>query len=344
MILQADARQIPLADESVHCVVTSPPYFGLRDYGVAGQIGLEQTAKEYVAMLAQVFREIYRVLRPDGVAWLVIGDSYAGSWGAQSRGNSTGEAKSRLEGSSMIEARRIEAYPLGRSGMGSLKRTPGLKSKNLIGIPWRVAFELQDNGWFLRQDIIWHKSNPMPESVRDRCTRSHEYVFLLSKSERYYWNASAMMETATGDPRARRNRWNIKDYEIPGQKPQKRRARPSVPPRHAACGSLQNGLTNAGRNGVRNRRSVWRVAVAGFPGAHFATFPPKLIEPFILAGCPPDGIVFDPFAGAGTTWMVAEQAGRRFIGLELNPDYIVMARARVERATRQRHMFMEAFA
>ena len=194
-----------LPDESVDCCVTSPPYWGLRDYGVAGQIGLEPTPDEYVAKLVAVFREVRRVLRKHGTLWLNLGDSYAGSWGAQSRGNTTGEASSRLEGTSMLSARQIVSHPPGQTGAGSLKRTPGLKNKDLVGIPWRVALALQADGWYLRSDIIWAKPNPMPESVTDRPTKSHEYVFLLSKSERYFFDADAIAEAVADTSIAR---WN----------------------------------------------------------------------------------------------------------------------------------------
>ena len=178
----------------IQTCVTSPPYFGLRDYGVAGQLGAEKTPDEYVAAMVETFRAVRDVLADDGTLWLNLGDSYAGSWGAQSRGNTTGEAKSKLEGSSMLSARQIISHPLGQSGTGSLKNTPGLKNKDLIGIPWRVAFALQADGWYLRQDIIWVKPNPMPESVRDRCTKAHEYLFLLSRSPNYYCDMDAIRQ------------------------------------------------------------------------------------------------------------------------------------------------------
>ncbi|MBH1671607.1 site-specific DNA-methyltransferase [Stenotrophomonas maltophilia] len=318
-----------MAAGSVQTCVTSPPYYGLRDYGAAGQIGLEDTPAEYVARLVAVFREVRRLLRDDGTLWLNLGDSYAGSWGAQSRGNTASEASSRLEGSSMLEARRIGAYQLGASGTGSAKRTPGLKPKDLIGIPWRVAFALQEDGWFLRQDIVWSKPNPMPESVTDRCTKAHEYLFLLSKSQRYYFDAGAIREQAAHDPSAVRNRWDRLDYDVPGQTRQKRRSRAAVPPRHAACGSTQDGLDAAGRDGARNKRSVWTVATRPFRDAHFATFPEQLIEPCILAGAPAGGLVLDPFMGAGTTAVVAERLGRQWLGCELNPEYAEIAEARI---------------
>ncbi|HDX0803395.1 TPA: site-specific DNA-methyltransferase [Stenotrophomonas maltophilia] len=301
-----------MAAGSVHTCVTSPPYFGLRDYGHDGQIGLEQKPEEYVSKLVEVFREVHRVLRDDGTLWLNLGDSYAndGKWG----GSSGGKHASALHGATSI---------------GRGKVSTGLKPKDLIGIPWRIAFALQEDGWFLRQDIIWSKPNPMPESVTDRCTKAHEYLFLLSKSQRYYFDAGAIREQAAHDPNAVRNRWDRLDYDVPGQTRQKRRSRAAVPPRHAACGSTQDGLDAAGRDGARNKRSVWTVATRPFRDAHFATFPEQLIEPCILAGAPAGGLVLDPFMGAGTTAVVAERLGRQWLGCELNPEYAEIAEARI---------------
>ena len=279
MIVNANALHIPLADESVQCVITSPPYWGLRDYGVDGQLGLESTPEEYISNMVQVFREIWRVLRPDGTLWLNLGDSYAGSGGAGGDYN--------------------------------------LPAKNLIGIPWRVAFALQADGWYLRQDIIWHKPNPMPESVHDRCTRAHEYIFLFAKSSRYYYNADAIVEPAVGGHSAtaasfRRGSGKRSIPILPGKAATHRLSRPDV---------RYNGPT-------RNRRSVWTVATRPYRGAHFATFPPELIEPMVLAGSRPGDIVLDPFAGTGTVGQVCIKYGRRFIGIELNPDYIKLAQRR----------------
>lgn len=314
MILTGDCLELMrgMTAGSVQTCVTSPPYFGLRDYGHDGQIGLEQTPGEFVAKLVEVFREVRRVLRDDGTLWLNLGDSYAndGKWG----GSSGGKHASGLHGATCI---------------GRGKVSTGLKPKDLVGIPWRVAFALQDDGWFLRQDIIWAKPNPMPESVTDRCTKAHEYLFLLSKSQRYYFDAGAIREQAAHDPGAGRNRWDRSDYSIPGQTPQKRRSRAAVPPRHAACGSTQDGLDAAGRDGARNKRSVWTVATRPFRDAHFATFPEQLIEPCILAGAPAGGVVLDPFMGAGTTAVVAERLGRQWLGCELNPEYAALAMARI---------------
>jgi DNA modification methylase len=282
----------------VQTCVTSPPYFGLRDYGHTGQIGLEQTPSAYVAELVSVFRSVRDVLADDGTLWLNLGDSYAGSWGAQGRQGKTGQMATR----SVISARTVEAHPMKQSKTGSVAHLEGLKAKDLMGIPWRVAFALQADGWYLRSDIIWHKPNPMPESVTDRPTKSHEYLFLLTKSERYYFDAASIAEPALqpfGDP------------ELTGQ--HKRAELQDVT--SSTLGSNQGAST-------RNRRTVWTVPTIPFRGAHFATFPPGLIEPCIVAGSKPGDIVLDPFMGSGTTGQVATNLGRQFIGLELNPKYV----------------------
>lgn len=305
-----------MAAGSVHTCVTSPPYYGLRDYGVAGQIGLEETPAQFVAKLVDVFAEVHRVLRDDGTLWLNLGDSYAGGGG----GNYNKTGKTRANGCQVTNVRN-------RSGWLD---AAGVKAKDLIGIPWRVAFALQDFGWYLRQEIIWHKPNPMPESVTDRCTKAHEHIFLLSKSPRYYFDAGAIREQAAYDPLAARNRWDRSDYDVPGQKPQKRRSRAAAPPRNAVCDSTQDGLNAAGRDGARNKRSVWTVATRPFRDAHFATFPEQLIEPCILAGAPAGGVVLDPFMGAGTTAVVAERLGRQWLGCELNAEYAAIAQTRIQ--------------
>jgi DNA modification methylase len=225
-VLHGDCRDVlkTLPDQSVHCAVTSPPYFGLRDYGVAGQMGLEETPEAFVAGMVEVFREVRRVLRDDGTLWLNLGDSYAGSGKG---GNPETGKQATNKGSQSVGV----IYETGKTAREAAvtnvtrKTFDGIKAKDLIGIPWRVAFALQADGWYLRQDIIWHKPNPMPESVRDRCTKAHEYLFLLSKSPQYYFDQSAMQEAVAGDPEAPRNRWDTKDYLIPGQKPQKRISR-----------------------------------------------------------------------------------------------------------------------
>jgi len=275
--------------------VTSPPYFGLRDYGHPGQIGLEQTPEEYIAAMVEVFRCVRDVLADDGTLWLNIGDSYA------SNPASGGAQSSRMTGGEHKRTPPERKY----------QRPDGLKPKDLIGIPWMLAFALRADGWYLRQDIIWHKPNPMPESVRDRCTKAHEYVFLLSKSERYFFDSEAMQEPANRP-------------EGPGNKTH----------RHANQGIYVNGasqknIAKIGPRETRNRRSVWTVATRPYKGAHFATFPPALIEPCILAGSRPGDTVLDPFMGSGTTAAVALQHGRQYLGCELNPAYQPLQDARI---------------
>jgi len=296
-----------LPRQSVHTCVTSPPYFGLRDYGHGEQIGLEPTPDEFVAVMVAVFREVRDVLRDDGTLWLNLGDSYAGSWGARGRGEGTNAARPDLEAKHGTEAP-------GRHGYAPL----GIKPKDLIGIPWRVAFALQADGWYLRQDIIWHKPNPMPESVRDRCTKSHEYIFLLSKSPRYYFDHEAIKEPVAASTVTR--------------------LASGIPPRMGGDkygddgreeSRTKSGEAYTGGGGMRSKRDVWTVATRPYREAHFATFPPALIEPCILAGCPKGGTVLDPFGGAGTTGLVAEQHGRHSVLCELNPEYAAMAAARI---------------
>jgi DNA modification methylase len=344
-----------MADQSAHCCITSPPYFGLRDYGVDGQIGLEQSPAEFVAKLVEVFREVRRVLRDDGTLWLNLGDSYAndGKWG----GSSGGKHASPLHGNTSI---------------GRTKVQTGLKPKDLIGIPWRVAFALQADGWYLRQDIIWAKPNPMPESVRDRCTKAHEYLFLLSKSERYYFDGEAIKEPAIyggpnngvgfghGTDRDARGRGRIyqppQGGPVPGSPPQSRTRHKGNRKTFRGGGVYTNGqafnnsepapadsIGNApSETGTRNRRSVWTVATRPFKGAHFATFPPALIEPCVLAGCPVGGAVLDPFGGAGTTGVVAQRHGRNAVLCELNPEYAAMAEARIRADRPQPDLFGSA--
>jgi DNA modification methylase len=357
-----------IASESIQCCVTSPPYFGLRDYGADGQIGLEATPEAYVARMVEVFREVRRVLRDDGTLWLNLGDSYANHGGNGSCGKTA---------------------KVGNTRSGQQKTTnklvDGLKPKDLVGIPWRVAFALQADGWWLRQDLIWHKPNPMPESVRDRCTKAHEYLFLLAKSERYYFDGDAIREplalSTQNDPR-------MKDMgRTYGGK-----GRGAYGENGKANGSMKAWTLN---QSGRNRRSVWTVTTKPYSGAHFATFPPDLIEPCILAGTSAEGCcsncraplirqtsktklkrsrpnaytkrtheegtgnacandvagvavetlgwapscdcaaevmpctVLDPFAGSGTTLQVACHHGRNGVGIELNPDYIELAKARI---------------
>ena len=281
-----------LPDESIQTCITSPPYFGLRDYGVDGQIGLEETPNQYVAKLVEVFREVRRVLRDDGTLWLNLGDSYAGNCSRTSTG---------------------------RAGMGNeregifTRSGEGLKPKDLIGIPWRVAFALQADGWYLRQDIIWHKPNPMPESVTDRCTKSHEYIFLLSKSKNYYYDHEAVKENA------REHVGNVLENRDSGT---------GIARGLNGQADRQGNFAPVG-NG-RNKRSVWTVTTKPYSGAHFATFPPDLIEPCVLAGSPENGIVLDPFGGSGTTGGVAMKLNRKAILCELNPEYVGIMEQRIQ--------------
>ena len=341
-IINADCREAlkGLADASVHCCVTSPPYFGLRDYGNAAQIGLEPTPDEFVAAMVEVFREVRRVLRDDGTLWLNLGDSYNG-YMANQRG--TG-----------METKRQSARKYIEPGAGL--RTKGLKNKDLIGIPWRVAFALQADGWYLRQDIIWSKPNPMPESVTDRCTKAHEYIFMLSKSPRYYYDQAAIAEPL-GEASIARLAQNIDEQQGSDRVPGKTNgAMKAVGGRRAAGNKTHKGTaayedgdermrTKAGLvdfaererakvdagdlDGTRNRRSVWTVATQPFREAHFATFPPALIEPCIKAGCPIGGTVLDPFGGAGTTGLVADRLQRDAVLIELNPEYAALAERRI---------------
>lgn len=298
-VLIGDCRDTlrSLPDGSVHTCVTSPPYFGLRDYDADRQIGLEQTPDAYVAEMVAVFRQVRRVLCDDGTLWLNLGDSYAS-------GGGTGAQGSRGE---RFDRRHTQ------EALGAIRQWSGIKPKDLIGIPWRVAFALQADGWYLRQDIIWHKPNPMPESVRDRCTKAHEYVFLFSKGPRYYFDSDAMQEPATG--------------KAPGNKRATKAGRryDEGAEEHRTAASLHR----IGARETRNRRSVWTVSTKPYSGAHFATFPPDLIEPCVLAGAPEGGVVLDPFGGSGTTGGVALKHGRRAILCEVNPDYVDLMNDRV---------------
>jgi len=289
-----------LDENSIDCCVTSPPYWGLRDYGVGGQFGLESTPDEYVQKLVEVFREVKRVLKDEGTLWLNLGDSYCGS-------NSAGieDNKSAGKGSRKTV---VKEKPN--------KIIDGLKPKDLVGIPWRVAFALQADGWYLRSDIIWHKPNPMPESVRDRPTKAHEYIFLMSKSPRYYYDQDAIREPYSEPV----NRWG-------GQHIRNVKNKSSW---DEATGQLTHRQRNMRPNpNGRNKRTVWTVPTKPFKDAHFATFSPDLIEPCILAGCPGGGVVLDPFFGAGTTGLVAIRNGRQYIGIELNEEYIEIAKQRL---------------
>lgn len=380
-----------MPESTVHCCVTSPPYWGLRDYdtaqweggaadcdhsykhGVQGntgqpadrtftaqavyrdicrkcgaaridqQIGLEKTREEYVARMVAVFSEVRRVLRPDGTLWLNIGDSYSNDtkWGGSSGGKNSTSAAGGYQGQRVRRGsdcdpkagKRALGQPMGRCN-GS-----GLKPKDLVGIPWMLAFALRANGWYLRSEIIWHKPNPMPESVTDRPTKAHEQIFLLAKSERYYYDAGAIMESASflgpnglqKSPYAQGfgRRSEAQEAERREKLSSKRSGKSLTI--HGNLPGRDDGGRACNRPGQerRNRRSVWTVQTEPFPEAHFATFPTKLIQPCILAGCPVGGTVLDPFTGAGTTALVAKETGRNFIGIELNPAYIEIAHRRI---------------
>lgn len=362
-----------MGDGSVQTCVTSPPYFGLRDYGMEGQTGLEATPAEFVARLVEVFREVRRLLRADGTLWLNLGDSYASNAGGYSDTGSRGTSSCPSIGAGTMAA----------VVKGHLRRPPaGLKPKELIGIPWRVAFALQEDGWYLRQDIIWAKPNPMPESVKDRCTKAHEYMFLLSKSPDYYYDQDAIREPAAPSSIARwaqdvesqagsdrvpgktngamkavgghtrrggsgrsgmaypETRQSVLDgIDIEALRTEQRSRRDTFARTGAVAEHVMPGQSAAQHRAdreedtfdiaSRNKRSVWTVPTMPFKEAHFATFPERLIEPCVLAGAPAGGVVLDPFMGAGTTAVVAERLGRRWIGCELNPEYAAIAEARI---------------
>lgn len=370
-----------LPEQSVNCVVTSPPYWGLRDYGTATweggspacdhkpggesrvgkttlqggngsnghkqegyktfcakcgarridrQIGMERTPTEYVSTIVEVFRQVWRVLAADGTVWLNLGDTYASAWACDRR---------NVVGNGSLEHGKREDRPN--------RLVNGLKEKDLVGIPWRVAFGLQEDGWYLRSDIIWAKPNNMPESVTDRPTKAHEYMFLLTKRSRYYYDAEAIKEPSqvwTGQAATFERTGPVADHIIPNQTAAQHRANRGGHNAFRGQGSnreSENGaalregrdMTDVGSGPTRNRRSVWTVATIPYPEAHFATFPPKLVEPCVLAGCPAGGVVLDPFAGSGTTLEVALRLGRDAIGIELNPDYVRLAEKRLASVT-----------
>ena len=288
-----------LDDRSVQCCVTSPPYWGLRDYGESDQLGLEETPEEYVDNMVKVFREVKRVLKDDGTCWLNIGDSYSGNMSRASNNGRAGYGNPREEVVSRI--------PI------------GLKPKDLVGIPWRVAFALQQDGWYLRQDIIWHKPNPMPESVQDRCTKSHEYIFLLTKSARYYYDQDAIREpvSAVSLKRAEYG-WDCD--------------RPST--KNASLGGEGIHTEKMGSRFVnpdgRNKRSVWTITTKPFNDAHFAVCPIEIPTYCIKAGSKEGDVVLDPFMGSGTTAFAAQEHGRKWVGVELNPEYVKIIKRRTQ--------------
>ncbi|TVM03000.1 MAG: site-specific DNA-methyltransferase [Candidatus Brocadia sp. WS118] len=302
----------------IDCVVTSPPYWGLRDYGHEDQIGLEPTPEEYVSKMVEIFREVRRVLRPEGTCWLNLGDSY----NSDPNGMTNGKRGSTLEGGAQL------FDPL-RKIRRKVQVGNGLKPKDLVGIPWMVAFALRSDGWWLRQDIIWAKPNPMPESVKDRCTKAHEYIFLLTKSERYFYDAEAIKEPANYNTDERIARAKSNHKSMPNSERNGIRPRP--------FGGAGNGKQNKDRrdyfyygdNEWRNKRSIWEITTQPFPAAHFATFPLELPSLCILAGSPKDGIIYDPFMGAATTALAALKYGRQFIGSEINPEYCEIGNKRI---------------
>ena len=350
-IYQGDCLEVlkTLEDNSIDCCVTSPPYYALRDYGVDGQIGLEDSPEKYIERLTEVFMEVHRVLKPNGTLWLNIGDSYAGNCSVTSTGR-CGMGKPRER----IDHRVFD----------------GIKPKDLIGIPWMLAFSLRNAGWYLRQDIIWHKPNPMPESVTDRCTKSHEYIFLLSKSSKYYFNYEAIQEEANPNYISKNIRFGGNKYGD-NDDPHFQIYSGNVYEPKMKVRTQNNGYSKAGghrdnsggfgdysKHGhtkncqydgqvpntmhlkredgikdevffVRNKRDVWSINVKPNKEAHFATYPQELVSPCILAGCPEGGVVLDPFMGSGTTGIVANKLGRHYVGIELNPEYVEMAERRI---------------
>jgi DNA modification methylase len=297
-----------LGDQSVNTCVTSPPYFGLRDYkGGDAEIGCEASPEDFVKKMVEVFREVHRVLRDDGTLWLNLGDSYASngcyinSW----------LQKNHNKGKKHLHTNNHDRYEDRKAFRGG---EYGIKAKDLMGVPWRVALALQADGWYLRQDIIWHKPNPMPESVEDRCTKAHEYIFLMSKKPKYYYDKDAISEPLAYPNEKRRPIGSKGAWEIDGRE----------------RGENGGGKPYDGYPTRKNKRSVWTVNVKGYKGAHFATFPLDLITPCVLAGCPEGGTVLDPFTGSGTTAVAALTNRRNFVGCELNPDYAKLAEDRIK--------------
>lgn len=309
-----------LPENTIDCCITSPPYFGLRDYGNDGQIGLEETPELYVSKMVEVFTQVKRVLKNEGTLWLNLGDSYAHS---------------------MRQSGVEHAGKLSQNNKGQIKDSfkplqKGYKEKDLIGIPWMVAFALRSSGWYLRQDIIWAKPNPMPESVTDRCTKSHEYIFLMSKSSKYYYDADAI-KTPIADASVQRLQQDVENQNgsnrVPGKTNGSMKAVGKVKGNIDAA-FLGNAPTNYYRcgesgDGMANKKSVWTVTTRPFSEAHFATFPERLITDCVKAGCPENGIILDPFMGAGTTALVAKKLNRNYVGFELNPAYIEIAEKRL---------------
>ncbi len=334
-ILNGDCREMlkTLPDESVHCVVTSPPYFGLRDYGVDGQIGLEPTPESYIETIVEVFQEVRRVLRTDGTVWLNLGDSFWGGKGQSGSRDAEYQDRRNEAGSSLNRG-----YQHANGGKGKMRPTDRrhsiIKPKDLCMIPHRTAIALQQDGWWVRSDIVWAKPNPMPESVEDRPTRAHEYIFLLSRTEKYWYDHEAIKEPCvTPSDDKSHHAFGAPGGKVSSNHFQKRISGKKWSPQQGGGGNgfrghSGNTLADGTTYTVRNKRSVWEVTTRPYDGAHFATFPPDLIKPCILAGCPVGGMVLDPFAGSGTTGKVALELGRKAILIELNPEYIPLIEQR----------------
>jgi DNA modification methylase len=296
-------KTLPAA--AVDCCITSPPYYGLRDYGVDGQIGLEESPEEYIEKLVNVFREVRRVLSDEGTLWVNIGDCYSGS----GKGGQSHYIKSENWHPTYPHIGTTARKNAVTKFAGEPRCPQGIKNKDLIGIPWLLAFALRADGWYLRQDIIWNKPNPMPESVTDRCTKAHEYIFLLSKSANYYFDNNAIKEPATSTDNSIRDRDSTRLNNVPG--------------RDKMGGLCKNDYID------RNKRDVWTVTTKPYKDAHFAVFPEALICPCVLAGSKEGGIVLDPFMGSGTTAVVAVKLLRKYVGCEINPEYIKIAEKRI---------------
>ena len=330
-IYQGDSLEVlkTFEDNSIDCCVTSPPYYALRDYGVDGQIGLEETPEKYIERLTEVFMEVHRVLKPNGTLWLNIGDSY---WGGGWRGSELNEHSGEIQKSSK-GTHCGESMPSCKGNMG------GYKPKDLIGIPWLLAFLLRNNGWFLRQDIIWEKPNQMPESVKDRCTKSHEYIFLFSKSQKYYFDYESIQEPAVTQGDVGSIKFGGTKYGDNDDSHFQTYSEKEWKPKTKNCqydGQVPNSMHIRREMGlpdkvytVRNKRDVWSINVKPCKEAHFATYPQELVSPCILAGSPEGGVVLDPFMGSGTTGIVANKLGRHYVGIELNPEYVEMAERRI---------------
>lgn len=344
MLLQGDCIEVMkgMDEKSVQCCVTSPPYWGLRDYGVDGQIGLENSPGEFIANIVAVFREVHRVLKDDGTLWLNLGDSY---YNYRPGGH---ERKQTI-------AKTNQDNPVAPAKRAL--KIDGLKEKDLVGIPWRCALALQEDGWYLRRDIIWFKPNPMPESVTDRPVTTHEYIFLLTKKPQYYYNCDAIREQCETDEdrpagvvRDREYDYNSKQKVVTKKLTMEEYEARKVGSSHDHGNDGAQGMMQKKKEGYqvmthplgRNKRSVWKVPTQPYPGAHFATYPKKLIEPCILAGTRPGDIVLDPFNGSGTTGVVAYEHGREYIGIELNERYIKLSEERLRETLKQPNLFIKS--